>query len=178
MVAEMKLVAMTWDLETTASICRLQAQVLRNWVAKGWIKPILLGSKGRGRSHRFSSQQVLGLIFARAVARSPRGCSHDYFFALVRQHAAMTEAALAEAFNLTSGEYEEWRGEEALAQWVSELCPLVGKQMPTEERLEALTPALIYFYECTLHLREAIVRRMGWDRMKGQQRKKSKRVRN
>jgi len=61
-----------------AALTGMRAQNLRNWAAWGFLVPTRPGPRGRMRGHRYSRLLAVGLLVARWLQNSPRGCSLKY----------------------------------------------------------------------------------------------------
>jgi hypothetical protein len=59
-----------FPIDRVANTIDLETQVLRNWVALGMIRPAMRGRKVRGRPHRFSVQQFIGLAYIVTMHRA------------------------------------------------------------------------------------------------------------
>jgi hypothetical protein len=122
---------MNFTLDQTAAICGINSQDLRDWVAHGIVTPIVPGGKGRGRCHRFSVQQVLGLIYTTALWKSPRGCRLPAFKEVlelaVRMHNSMSRSAIEQLMGTRA---DAW-SEEEFNRFVS---PLKASEMEAFRR--------------------------------------------
>ncbi|MBI1915632.1 MAG: MerR family transcriptional regulator [Planctomycetes bacterium] len=100
---------MLFTTKEVAEICEVSAQTLRDWIAEGMIVPAVAGGKGRGCSHRFTAQQVLGIAVAVALWDSPRGCRRGYFAATAAHYNDWQWTALEHVLGLRK---DEWSAEE------------------------------------------------------------------
>jgi hypothetical protein len=104
----------TFTLEEAAEICQVKAQILRNWVAAGDITPALPGGKGRGKVHRFSGQQLLGIAAVGAMY-AHRWTSRTQADAVLQMFSDMPDSALLHWL----GVVQDARTEEADAAFAS-----------------------------------------------------------
>lgn len=109
----------TFDLERTATLCDVEPQRLRNWISDGVIEPAIAGTRGRGKAHRFSAQQIIGLAAAVSMSRSLRGCSHEFFQQVFSRHANWKWSAVEQFLGLRN---DAW-SKEAFAAALSPTTP-------------------------------------------------------
>jgi len=97
-----------FSLQEAADLCEVKPQVIRDWVAKAGVVPAVLGGKGRGKSHWFTVQQVIGLTTV-----CDRGTEAEYRPAYIRnsvaRHAAWPWRAVA--YLLGIGRQDMWSEE-------------------------------------------------------------------
>jgi hypothetical protein len=103
----------TFSLPEAASIVLVKPKLLHKWVESGRIVPAVLGSKGRGNSHRFSAQQLLGIAAAASLIRST-GASVEYTKEVLRLFGDMSDDALD---HWLSADKHSDRTEEAFGVW-------------------------------------------------------------
>jgi len=77
-----------------AELAGMLGQTLRNWVAWGFLVPTSPGPRGRLRGHRYSHQQAVGLLVARRLQQSPRGCNLKYAAEVIQAFADLPEERL------------------------------------------------------------------------------------
>jgi hypothetical protein len=86
---------LAYSLDEAARLGGLSGpQQLRDWVAAGLIQPMVRGGKGRGRSHYFGAQQVLGMAIVAALNQTCRGCSVAYARRVLDTFGGMTTRQL------------------------------------------------------------------------------------
>src|SRR4051812_39155332 len=85
-------------LNVVSDLCGIDPQVLRNRIAAGTLAPAHRGLIRRGKGHRFSMQQAVGICVATELWRSEQGCASSYFSKIVTAFEAMTESELRLAF--------------------------------------------------------------------------------
>lgn len=91
----------------TADVCRLTGvswAKLADWVRKGLITPAVKGTKGHGKSHKFTLLQAIGLAFT-----APLGWGVD-----------TTTEAVAEFERMDEDELVAWLLEERMSSWAEE----------------------------------------------------------
>lgn len=81
----------TLDTNDMAELAGMLGQTLRNWVAWGFLVPSTPGPRGRLRGHRYSRQQAVGLLAARRLQQSPRGCNLKYAAEVIQAFADLPE---------------------------------------------------------------------------------------
>jgi len=86
---------------TSSRVCEIAevpSTTLADWVAKGFVIPAVPGGVGRGKSHRFTVTQAVGVAVAVALSKSERGCSTEHAARVVEAFGKMTESELAARF--------------------------------------------------------------------------------
>src|SRR5438046_275407 len=83
----------------------LPLATLTAWVSQGIITPAEVGGPGRGRGHRFSLMQAVGIVVAARVHQSPRSCAPSYVGLIVETFGAKTEGWLLEQFKDKPGHH-------------------------------------------------------------------------
>jgi DNA-binding transcriptional MerR regulator len=86
-------------VEEVCEVSGLEPQTLRNWISRGLITPAQGGGVGRGKGHRFSVMQTVGLVVAERVRASEQGCVLSYVGKVVEAFAATTEKKLLQLFH-------------------------------------------------------------------------------
>lgn len=97
----------TFDLKEVASIVGIDSQDLRNWVAGGIITPVVRGGDGRGNTHRFSINQLVGLGIGCAWRKSPRGCLLELLGAEVQRYEGWSLSAIQGLLRVLPDEFTE-----------------------------------------------------------------------
>ncbi len=107
-----------WRIVEVTELTGLPGQTLRDWITQGRIVPAYPGGRGKGKQHRFSHEQLIGLTVAAACLRSEIGCGHDYAARAARMFGDMDDRALM-AWLRQGGtpedDFDAARSEEAIA---------------------------------------------------------------
>ncbi len=63
-----------FTIEEVCELSGFKPQTLRNWISGGLITPEEPGEVGAGKGHRFTLMQAVGLVVAKEIQDSERGC--------------------------------------------------------------------------------------------------------
>jgi DNA-binding transcriptional MerR regulator len=112
---------LTFSLNEAAEICLVRSRLLHRWIEEGRLVPAVSGSKGRGRTHRFSPQQLLGITVVAGLIWSKRGCSAEYGKEVMHHFGKMSAETLDHWLGLGEPAQRksriDERTEEAFAAW-------------------------------------------------------------
>jgi hypothetical protein len=140
-----------FSLAHTAQICKVKPQVLRDWVADGFIHPIVRGTRGKGCGHRLSVQQVVGICQAVAYWRSARGCRPNFIKVVVTEFDQWPWPAIEHLLALRRDDWSEEDFYKAIGA-----APSDGP-LPVDHPDDIATR--IAFVKMLLRLRDAILKR-------------------
>jgi hypothetical protein len=112
---------MRWTLRETAALVSVDWEVvgpakLNELVRQGFIRPLLMGRRGRGFHTQFDLKQVIGISAAVHLWLSPRGCFWAYVAETVREFESWDWGAVKHLLGLQPDFYTQ----EAYAQAVKE----------------------------------------------------------
>jgi hypothetical protein len=121
--------------------CELPPQTLRDWVTRSLIVPKEKGGKGRGKSHKFSERQSVGIAYIGTLFLGPTGCRSEYIRDKVIEIEKDTYANLKAWCDQVSDPYRQERLERMAAEY-EELLRGHAKSL-----LKAATAAAKMFYD-------------------------------
>lgn len=90
-----------FSIVAAAELSGIAPQTLRNWIAAGMIEPAIRKHKSgsRGLAHQFSVPQMVGILIAKELQDSERGCSLKYVGDTLKVFSNITEAWLKHEFS-------------------------------------------------------------------------------
>jgi DNA-binding transcriptional MerR regulator len=102
--------------EEVSGACGLDPQILREWINNGLIEPAMRGGKGRGRSHRFSDKQAVGIARATVFYLSKWGLSRDGIKSIVSDMEETPDGAMRAWIERVRDPYRQERFAELIAR--------------------------------------------------------------
>jgi hypothetical protein len=89
----------TFTLKEAAAITQLRPQAIRDWCMYGHLTPVVHGTPGPGKQHRFSGQQVIGLAAVSAMY-AKKWTTRTMGNAVLQMFSEMSDAALLDWLGL------------------------------------------------------------------------------
>ena len=114
--------AVTFSSAETSAIAGVGERKLENMITFKQFKPFIVGTRGKGRGHRFSGQQLYAIAVVGALQRAGKSPSSDYIKEVFAMFEGMSDDALTEfSGGASRGAEVNDVTEEAIADYVGKL---------------------------------------------------------